>query len=84
MAVKIYKYPVVVGEPLVVPGLVRVLLFAPQGAEGLFVWCEVLAGGIYVTLEVLPTGADVPFEFRHHASCQEGPYVWHLYERTDR
>jgi hypothetical protein len=84
VAMKIYKYPVKVGEPLVVRGLGKVLLFAPQGAEGLFVWAEVLVGGVDVTLDVLPTGAAVPYRVKHWASCQEGPYVWHLYERLDR
>lgn len=80
MVVKIYKYPVKVGESLVVPGLVKVLLFAPQGADGLFVWAEVREYGFNVNLWVLPTGASVPNDAKHHASCQEGPYVWHLYE----
>lgn len=84
MAVKIYKYPVVVGESLVVPGLTRVLLFAPQGADGLFVWAEVLEYGVHVVLDVLPTGATVPHDYKHWASCQEGAYVWHLYERSAR
>lgn len=82
MAVKIYKYRVYPGASVSIPGLLKVLLFAPQGADGLFVWAEVLVEGTGVTLDVLPTGAEVPYRAKHWASCQDGEFVWHLYERS--
>jgi hypothetical protein len=87
MATRIYKYRVHVGVSLSVPGLVKVLMFGSQGAEGLFVWAEVtdgiptsvvrmdavLTGPVRtVVLDVLPTGAVVPHGAKHWASCQEG------------
>jgi hypothetical protein len=81
---KIYKFRAYPGASTSIPGLVKVLLFGPQGAEGLFVWAEVLDGGVTATLDVLPTGATVRHDAKHWASCQDGEYVWHLYERLER
>jgi hypothetical protein len=82
MATKIYKFRVHPGASVTIQGLVKVLLFGPQGASGLHVWAEILEGGVAATLDVLPTGATVPsYGHKHWASCQEGEFVWHLYER---
>lgn len=84
MAVRIYKYQVYVGASVTIRGVSKVLMFGAQGASGLFVWAEITDGGPVVVLDVLPTGAEVPPDYKHRASCQEGPYVWHLYERASR
>lgn len=84
MSRKIHKFRTYPGASVSIQGLVKVLLFGPQGAEGLFVWVEVLDGGLASTLDVLPTGATVPACAKHWASCQDGEYVWHLYERAGR
>lgn len=66
-----------------IPNCRKVVLFGPQGSEGLFVWAEV-ADTLSVDRQflILGTGDDVPDSCAHVASCQDGPYVWHLYERA--
>lgn len=80
---RILKYPVQAFQStaLALPVDARVVRFAPQhGALQLWVEQRVDAPPDNRTFHVVGTGHQVPDDARYIASCEDGQYIWHLYE----
>jgi hypothetical protein len=81
----IYKYFVPLGSVLILDLSkdAKTLAFMEQGGH-LCAWIELETNAPETRprhYTVLGTGWEVPPGFDHVASCQQGPFVWHLYER---
>lgn len=59
-----------------VPG--RIVFFDPQG-DDLCVWFEHRHVNVPLLVNVYGTGHDIPEGASYLASCQQPPFVWHLY-----
>lgn len=61
-------------------------IFRHFGAQGddLFIWMEIEALPIAVPearqYKVVGTGHSIPDGMEYRATCQQGPFMWHLYE----
>ncbi len=81
MEMRVWKYAVAFGHAMTVPG--KPIHFGTQrGAP--FVWCEVDDDAAQQTIVwLVPTGREIPRDYRHFMTTQSGDYVWHLYVRDD-
>ena len=80
----VHKFPVArVGEPFVVFAgkTFKPLTMQPQGGP-FQIWAEVQTSeeqNVKHQLAVVGTGHPVPHGMEWVATCQDGPFVWHLY-----
>ena len=65
------------------PGLSDAVLFAMQGNHP-HVWMRVEPGQPEVErrIQVVGTGHEIPGDWRHVGSLQDGPFVWHLFQEA--
>jgi hypothetical protein len=78
----VHKFPVIDATLVAdVPQSAKVVRFAPQGAM-LCAWIEreVGAPNVHRVFRVHGTGHPIEESPFHCASCEDGPFVWHLYE----
>lgn len=81
---KIWKYSVQAMQSTVLqlPPDAKVVRFAPQDGK-LCVWVEYVVDDqfpIARVFDIFGTGHPFPDTARYVASCENGPYIWHLYE----
>lgn len=68
-------------QQVVAPGLGKAIHFAVE--DGQFcVWAKVKPGEVDVhrKFEIVNTGEEIPFHWRHVGSVQFGGFVWHLFQ----
>lgn len=78
----VHKFPVIDATLVAdVPAAAKVVRFALQGGM-LFVWIErgIDAPNSHRVFRVHGTGHPIADEEVHCASCEDGPFIWHLYE----
>lgn len=82
----VHKYPVHLLEGgrhtiYLLPVGAQVIRFADQRG-GLFMWVDLNtgAGTEQRAFQVLGTGHELPGGATHRGSCEQGSFVWHLYE----
>lgn len=68
------------------PVSAQILMFAPQNGK-LCIWVETDPHANLATCQrraftVVGTGSSIPDGWKYRASCQDPPYVWHLYEAS--
>lgn len=84
----VHKYPITISDG---PNVIftssnphsKALLVDVQGIDSWYVWLEETDPNHKNYIRrfwTIGTGQDVPDEFVHIASFQDGPFVWHLYE----
>lgn len=82
----IHKYEIpLTGTTVLIPMPegAEIIRFAPQGSQmTLYVWALVntTAAARPRELVIVGTGQQIPAASRHVASCEAGPYIWHLFE----
>lgn len=78
----VHKFAVIDGSLIVdVPATAKVVRFATQGLS-LFAWLELDpdAPKVHRVFRVVGTGHAIDAEELHVGSCEDGPFIWHLYE----
>lgn len=93
MSRTVFKYPINHEvTKLELPLGSKVLMFDQQmtnvdpnfAQANLFIWVEqdrVPNGTQERHFQIIGTGHNIPEEAEYIKSCQQGPFVWHLYER---
>lgn len=83
----VHKCPLRVGGffEVLMPEDAKIVMFADQGGD-LMVWYETDTALIPSEMKrrsvcVVGTGHLIHPGYVHVASCQQGPFVWHLYQR---
>lgn len=81
----IWKFPVTYGQlQRQLPRGAEIVRFADQ-AGGLCVWAivDTEAPLEWRYFQLCGTGHQIGFEYNKHVgSCEQGPFVWHLFENT--
>lgn len=78
----VHKFAVIDGSLIIdVPAAAKVVRFAPQGMM-VFAWLELdpSAPKVHRVFRVVGTGHAIDDEELHVGSCEDGPFIWHLYE----
>jgi hypothetical protein len=79
----IHKFPVSFGEAIIkLPVRAKFLHFADQAGQ-LTVWFELdseVTSQMFRRYQVFPTGGVIPYGAGWLGTCQQGPFMWHLYE----
>ncbi len=80
----VHKFPVTTVVPISLPPDARVLHFAEQGGR-LCAWVELDTAQRTVPrmFQVVGTGHQLHRNAVYCGTCQQGPFVWHLYELVD-
>jgi len=82
----IHKYPLLINDedhPVMLPGNCKMLLVDVQCGL-ICLWVELddtheIADPSF--FRVFGTGQKIPSNYKHLASCQGPPFVWHVYRR---
>lgn len=82
----IWKFKITKSEQYYeLPAGARVLRFAPQNGSTYF-WALLDQNAPLArrAFGVFGTGWDIPDDATHMQSCEDGPYIWHLFELVPR